>query len=310
MGTRDMAHDAAEMRAFNRFYTQRIGVLDAAPLGGPFSLTEGRVLYELAARGSAVATDLCRDLGLDRGYLSRILTRFEKRGLVERSPSPADGRSNLVSLTAAGAAIFSGIDSAWQSATEALLAPLAEADRGRLVKSMRGITTLLSEGHSLPASRIVLRSPRLGEMGWIVERHALAYGKQYGWNEEFEGLVAEIVSKFVRGHDSRCEQCWIASRDGAPVGCVFLVKDNKRVGRLRLLFVDPSARGAGVGRRLVEACVERARDAGYRRLTLYTNDVLVSARRIYEAAGFRLTKEWPHHSFGKDLIGQDWDLDL
>lgn len=302
--------EAAAVRAFNRFYTHRIGALNAALNGGRLSLTEARVLYELAVRQTTAATDLCRDLGLDRGYLSRILSGFERKGLIDRAACPADGRRNLVRLTVAGAALFAEIDGAWQDATEALLEPLNPSGRRRLVGAMGAIRTLLStfdEGSETP---FILRGPKLGEFGWIVQRHAVVYGRQFGWNGEFEALVAEIVSKFVNTRDPAYEQCWIAARDSAPVGCVFLVRDSDEVGRLRLLLVDPKARGAGIGRSLVDACVARARAVGYRRLTLYTNDVLVSARRLYEAAGFRLVRSWRHHSFGKDLVGQDWDLDL
>ncbi len=305
-----VASDAAAMRAFNRFYTQRIGVVDEAPHGGPFSLTEGRVLYELANRDAPAASELCRDLALDRGYLSRILARFQKQGLVERSRSAADGRQSHIRLTAKGAAVFAAIDAAWQSVTEALIAPLPAADRHRLVASMAQIRTLLDGTAPTNPAPIRLRPWKLGDMGWVVERHARVYGEQFGWNAEFEGLVAEIASKFIRDFDPAREQCWIAMRGGTSVGSVFLVKDTDEIGRLRLLFVEPSARGAGIGRKLVDACVKEARRVGYRKLTLYTNDVLVSARRIYEAAGFRLAKEWAHRSFGKDLVGQDWDLDL
>jgi DNA-binding MarR family transcriptional regulator/N-acetylglutamate synthase-like GNAT family acetyltransferase len=307
-----IATEAAAIRAFNRFYTQRIGVLGSAPLGGPFSLTEGRVLYELSHRDAPAASELCRDLGLDRGYLSRILARFQKQGLVERSRSLADGRQSHIRLTAKGAEVYDGIDRAWQSATEGLIAPLAPSRRQNLVISMQRVHALLADADEGVAaeSEIHLRPHRLGDMGWIIQRHALVYGEQFGWNEEFEALVAEIAGNFLRDYDPAREHCWIAERDGAPVGCVFLVKDSDEVGRLRLLFVEPSARGLGVGTRLVAACVERAREIGYRKVTLYTNDVLVSARRIYHAAGFRLAKEWPHKSFGKDLVGQNWDIEV
>jgi DNA-binding MarR family transcriptional regulator/GNAT superfamily N-acetyltransferase len=286
-------------------------VLDDAPLGGPFSLTEGRVLYELAHRDAPAARELCRDLALDQGYLSRILARLQKQGLLERTRSPSDGRQSHIRLTPKGRATFAAIDDAWQHATESLIGALPSSKRRKLVGSMQQIRTLLA-ADTAPAdtSPVTLRSHRLGDMGWIVQRHALVYGQQYGWNEEFEALVAEICSKFIRDYDPASEHCWIAERDSVPLGCVFLVKDSDEVGRLRLLMVEPSARGLGVGTRLVDACVKRAREVGYRKITLYTNSVLVSARRIYEAAGFRLAKEWPHHSFGKDLIGQDWDLEL
>ena len=305
--------ETAAIRAFNRFYTQRIGVLDDTPLNGPFSLTEARVLYELAHRAKPTATELCRDLGLDRGYLSRILSRFEKQGFLQRLPSASDGRQSAIGLTPSGAQVFAGIDRAWQDATEGLIASLSRAKRKTLVSAMGKIEALLGAGHAdniVRSPPVSLREPRAGDMGWIIQRHGIVYGSEYGWNVEFEGLVAEIVGAFVKNYQPDREQCWIADRDGTPAGCVFLVHETDAIGRLRLLFVDPSARGQGVGRQLVDACIEQARRAGYRKLTLWTNDVLVSARRIYQAAGFCLVKEWPDHKFGKDLVGQDWDLDL
>lgn len=304
--------DAAAVRAFNRFYTQRIGVLDDAPLGGPFSLTEGRVLYELANRDAPAANELCRDLGLDRGYLSRILARFQKQGLLERSRSAADGRQSHIRLTAQGQAAFAEIDQAWQGATEKLIAPLAEKDRRGVVSAMDSIRAVLAGAKAQhgEAGAVYLRQHRLGDMGWIIQRHALVYGQEYGWNQEFEALVAEICAKFIRDYDPVSDGCWIATLGGASVGSVFLVKDSDEVGRLRLLFVDPSARGHGIGRKLVDACVARARQVGYRKITLWTNDVLVSARRIYQAAGFHMVRDWPDRKFGKDLVGQDWELKL
>ena len=301
------------VRAFNRFYTQRIGVLDDTPLNGPFSLTEARVLYELAHREKATAADLCRDLGLDRGYVSRILARFEKQGFLKRSPSKDDGRQSHIALTAKGTKTFGHIDVAWQEATEDLIAPLSRKDRQSLVSAMGKVTTLLSaaEPQSISsAPRITFRDYRSGDLGWLTYRHAVIYRQEFGWNEEFEALVAEILAAFVRNYDPKRERCWIADRDGVAVGSVFLVRETDEVGRLRLLFVDPSARGQGIGRKLVDACVEHARNVGYRKVTLWTNDVLVSARRIYQAAGFKLVKQWEDYAFGKDLVGQDWEIEL
>ena len=309
-----LAGEAASMRAFNRFYTQKIGVLDDAPLGGPFSLTEGRVLYELAHRDAPAASELCRDLALDRGYLSRILARFQKERLVERSRSPSDGRQSHIRLTPKGADLFASIDSAWQGATEELLAPLAPAARRRLVAAMERIKGLLgddSEAAAPSAVPIRLRAAAAWRHG--LDRAAPCarlWGSSSAGTKNSRRWWRRSSRISARDFDPQRERCWIADRGGEPVGCVFLVKDSDEIGRLRLLFVDPSARGSGAGRRLVEACVKEARRVGYKTLTLYTNDVLVSARRIYEAAGFRLAKEWKHHSFGKDLIGQDWDLTL
>jgi DNA-binding MarR family transcriptional regulator/GNAT superfamily N-acetyltransferase len=309
-----IADQAAAMRAFNRFYTQRIGVLDDTPLNGPFSLTEARVLYELAHRTDATAADLCRDLALDRGYLSRILARFEKRGFLKRAASAEDARQSHIALTAKGAETFGGIDKAWQDATEELIAPLSQKDRKGLVSAMGRISSLLGatelDADSAATSRIILRRDRSGDMGWLVYRHAVIYRQEFGWNEEFEALVAEILAAFIRNYDPKRERCWIADRDGVAVGSVFLVKESDEIGRLRLLFVDPSARGHGLGRKLVDACVAHARKVGYRKVTLWTNDVLASARRIYQAAGFQLVRQWDDRAFGKDLVGQDWEIEL
>jgi len=276
--------DAAAVRAFNRFYTQRIGVLDDTPLNGPFSLTEARVLYELAHRKGPTAADLCRDLTLDRGYLSRILARFEKQGFLKRSTSTEDARQSHIALTAKGAKTYAAIDTAWQDATEELIAPLSKKSRQSLVSAMGRISTLLgaaqSDATGATPSRVTLREPRPGDMGWLVHRHAIVYRQEYGWNEEFEALVAEILAAFIRNYDPERERCWIADRGGGAVGSVFLVKETGEIGRLRLLFVDPSARGHGIGRKLVDACVAHARKVGYRKVALWTNDVLVSDPRI------------------------------
>ena len=303
----DLAPTVAAVRAFNRFYTQKIGILSEAPLAGALSLTESRVLYELAHRDAPTATALQRDLGLDQGYLSRILRRFEKHGILKRKRSDADRRQNHIALTRKGRALFARIDRAWQKATSALVAPLVDPRRGELVTAMERIETLLGADAAEP---FVLRDPRIGDMGHIVERQALLYATEYGWNGAFEALVAEIVAAFIRDFDPSCERCWVAERNGEIVGSVFLVKGGETVGKLRLLYVEPSARGLGIGAALVDACIAEARRIGYETLVLWTNDILVSARKLYEAAGFRLIGSKPHHSFGKDLVGQDWELRL
>ncbi len=302
----------AAVRAFNRFYTRRIGVLSDAPLASGLSLTEGRVLYELAHRRAATASELKRDLGLDQGYLSRILRRFERQGCLKRTPSKADRRQSHVALTKKGRAVFSAIDKAWQQATAELVAPIPAKGQRDLLDAVQRIEALLDGDRPKQAANptVILRRPALGDMGWLVHRHGVVYGAEYGWNEEFEALVAEIVGAFVRDYDEKHERCWIAELNGAPVGSVFLVKESDTVGRLRLLFVEPGARGHGIGRALVDACIAEARKVGYSRLTLWTNDVLVSARRIYAGAGFQLVKQWEDRKFGKDLVGQDWDLPL
>ncbi len=299
----------AEVRRFNRFYTRTIGVLGEGLSRSPFSLTEGRVLYELAHRDPAAAAELADDLGLDPGYLSRILRRFREQGLLDRTPSGTDGRRSLLRLTAAGREAFAALDAGTRGEVGALLGGLSEDAQLRLVKAMGAVVELLGGGPA-PGGTCVLRPPEAGDLGWVVWRHGVLYAREYGWDARFEALVAEIVAGFGRGHDPAREHCWIAEVDGRPVGSVFLVKQSDEVAKLRLLLVDPAARGLGIGRRLVEACVAFAREAGYRVVTLWTNDVLCAARRIYEEAGFRLVHEEPHHSFGHDLVGQTWELEL
>ena len=304
----DIARDVDAVRAFNRFYTQRIGILSGAPLTGELSLTESRVLYELAHRDAPTASALQRDLGLDQGYLSRILRRFEKHGMLRRTRSAADRRQSHIALTKKGRAVFARIDRAWEKATSALIAPLGERRRGELVGAMRRVSALLGGGSEVAS--FVLREHRAGDMGWIVHRQALLYASEYGWSSEFEAFVAEIVAAFIREFDPERERCWIAEHDGEILGAVFLVKAGDRTGRLRMLYVEPSARGQGIGAALVDACVAEARRIGCETLVLWTNDILVSARKLYEAAGFRLVAEKRHRSFGKDLVGQDWELKL
>jgi DNA-binding MarR family transcriptional regulator/N-acetylglutamate synthase-like GNAT family acetyltransferase len=299
----------AAVRRFNRFYTRRIGILQEGLLATPFSLTEARVLYELAHRKQAAASVLARDLDLDAGYLSRILKSFEARGLIDRAPSQSDGRQSFLSLTALGQAAFAPLDRRSQEQVGAMLASLGEAEQQRLLASMAEIETLLGE-QPRAAAPYILRPHRPGDLGWIVHRHGALYAEEYGWDESFEALVAEIVAQFLRQFDPKRECCWIAERDGEILGSVLVVRESDDVAKLRLLLVEPKARGLGIGRRLVEECLRFARQAGYKRMTLWTNDVLVAARRIYEAAGFRLTAEEAHHSFGKDLVSQTWAREL
>ena len=297
------------VRAFNRFYTRRIGVLEEGYLESPFSLVQARVLYELAHRSQPTATEIARDLGLDTGYLSRILRGFERTGLVEKRLSPRDGRRRLLSLTARGREAFAPLDTRSRTETKAMLRNLAPAAQLRLIEAMEVITKLL-DNEKNGAATYLLRPHRPGDMGWVVQQHGLLYAEEYGWDETFEALVAEIVAGFIRHFDPDRERCWIVERDGANVGSVFLMAHRERegVGQLRLLLVEPSARGLGLGRRLVDECTRFARQVGYHTVTLWTNDVLVSARRIYEAAGFHLVHEEPHHSFGHDLVGQTWEM--
>jgi DNA-binding MarR family transcriptional regulator/N-acetylglutamate synthase-like GNAT family acetyltransferase len=309
MSEGDFDRRVGYVRHFNRFWTRRIGVLREGYLESPFSLTEVRVLYELAHREETTASELGEELGLDAGYLSRILRGFEKQGLIHKRPSEADGRRRLLRLTGRGWEAFAPLDARSRSEIGAMLGGMSIAEQERLLKAMRAVEGLLS-GRSERVVPYLLRPHQPGDMGWVVHRHGVIYAREYGWDEHFEALVAEIVAKFIQQHDPRLERCWIAERDGEIVGCVFLVRESEEIAKLRLLLVEPEARGLGIGSRLVEECIHFARQAGYRKITLWTNDVLKSARRIYEAKGFRLVHEEPHRSFGHDLVGQTWELML
>ena len=299
------------IRAFNRFYTRQIGVLDEHLLATGFSLAEARLLYELAARDRVSAADLARELSLDPGYLSRLLAAFAKRKLIVREPSPGDGRLALVSLTRRGRDAFGPLDARSSEAVAEMIAPLSEADRKRLVAGMVAIRSALGDTPPRPAAApIVLRGHQPGDIGWVIHRQGKLYAEEYGWDETYEALVAEILAAFVKNFDAKRERSWIAEMEGAVVGSLFLVRQSDDVAKLRLLYVEPSARGLGLGSRLVEECIAFARGKGYRLLTLWTNDVLASARRIYEGHGFRLVSQGRHKSFGKDLVGQTWELTL
>lgn len=296
------------VRHFNRFYTRRIGVLQEGLLQSPFSLTEVRVLYEIAHREGLTATDLGRELELDAGYLSRILKRFEKRGLLRRVVSKSDARRSHLALTAKGRRTLAPLEAASNAEVGAMLAPLPEAEQQRVVEAMRLIERRLSGAAS--QEEIVFREHRPGDMGWVISRHGALYAQEYQWTQEFEALVAEICAQFIRNFDPEWERCWIAERAGERVGCVFVVKESPEVARLRMLLVEPSARGCGLGRALVRKVIEFARSAGYQKIVLWTNSILHAARHIYEAEGFRLVREEPHHNFGHQLIGQHWALSL
>jgi DNA-binding MarR family transcriptional regulator/GNAT superfamily N-acetyltransferase len=297
-----------DVRGFNRFYTRVLGLLRPDLAGSAFGLTEARVLFELAHRDDAAVSDLRRDLELDAGYLSRILSGFTTSGLVAREKSPADGRRQVVRLTDDGRQAFAELDRLQAGAIATMLAPLDEEQRTELVTSMGRIRRTLGDE---PRWRgLVLRPPAPGDLGWVVERHGYRYAAEYGWDTTFESLVARIVADFADRDDTKREAAWIAELDGERVGCVFCTAADKDTAQLRLLIVEPSARGAGVGTRLVDECLRFARRAGYRRITLWTNDVLLAARRIYERAGFRCDRREPHHSFGHDLVGEYWSRDL
>lgn len=297
------------VRGFNRFYTRRIGVLHEGLLKSPFSLTEVRVLYELAHRQRPAASELGRELGLDAGYLSRILGGFENKRLIAKTPSTADNRQQLLSLSAKGRKIFRELNA--RSATEvaALLRDLSPVEQGRLIEAMQTIEALLGERPE-PKVPYLLRPHRPGDLGWIVHRHGVLYSEAYGWDERFEALVAEIAAKFIQHYDPKRERCWIAEREGERVASVLLVRESERVARLRLLLVEPKARGLGIGSRLVSECVTFARQARYAKITLWTQSVLHEARRIYERAGFRLVRRERHRHFGYDLIAETWELKI
>ena len=306
MSAAAFGHRIASVRRFSRFYTQKIGVLEEGLLQSRFSLTEARVLYELAHRDRPTAGELARELRLDPGYLSRILRGFRRQGLIDRARAATDGRFNHLSLTAAGEAEFAPLDARSRDEIGTLLATLGEGAQRRLITAMHSIEELLDPGPA-EAEPFMLRPPQPGDIGWVAARHGAIYAAEYGFDMRFEALVAEIAAAFVTQFDPRRERCWIAEKDGEPAGSVFLVRDTDTVAKLRLLLVEPAARGLGIGRRLVEECIGFAQAAGYQKITLWTQSILVAARHIYEAAGFRLVRTEPHHSFGHDLVGEYWE---
>jgi DNA-binding MarR family transcriptional regulator/GNAT superfamily N-acetyltransferase len=300
----------AAVRRFNRFYTRQIGVLRKTYLDGPFSLAEARVLYEIGRGEGLTASDIARNLDLDAGYLSRTLRSFEKRGLIARTTSRSDARQSHLALTARGRRTFDPLERRSQQMVAAMLGELPQAEQIRLVSAMRSIEGLLERKSVAPQPAFILREPRAGDFGWIVARHGIVYAQERGWSESFEGLCAHIVADFVNKRDPVRERCWIAEHDGENAGSVLLMKDSENVARLRLLFVEPTARGLGIGRRLVEECIGFAREQGYEKVVLWTQSILTSARKIYRGCGFELTREEPHHSFGADLVGETWEIKL
>ena len=292
------------VRAFSRFYSNLIGLLREGLLRSPYSLTEARVIFELAQRGSMDLADLRPLLNIDAGYLSRILARFETDGLATRQRSKTDGRRQIIRLTRQGRAAFKMLDTRSTEQIRTLLSRLSEEDQRRLVGAMKIIQEIVER--SPRPEPYVLRQPGPGDFGWVVHRHGVLYAQEYGWDETFEALVARIVADYVDHRDPQRENAWIAEVDGESVGCVFCVKKEEKTAQLRLLLVDPRARGMGIGSRLVEECMRFARRAGYEQMMLWTNDVLDDARRIYERAAFKLLEEERHHSFGRDLVGQNW----
>jgi DNA-binding MarR family transcriptional regulator/N-acetylglutamate synthase-like GNAT family acetyltransferase len=331
MAASALAQDVDAIRRFNRFYTRQIGVLQEKLLKSPFSLTEGRVLYEIGFHGDTgtpratapTAVDLARALGIDGGYLSRILQRFARRRLITRTTSSADARQAHLALTERGQAALAPLQKLAQDEVGVMLASLSPTERARVVDAMHLIQRSLvrpgddavtdpaaADEHERDAESCSLREHRAGDMGWIVSRQGALYTEEYGWTMEYEALAADIVAQFLKNFDPQRERCWIAEREGAPVGAVMIVKQSKTIAKLRLLHVERTARGLGIGTRLVEECIRFSRAVGYRKITLWTQSNLVAARHIYKAAGFTCVANEPHHSFGKDLIGETWELAL
>ena len=309
MYQQDSDDQIAAVRAFNRFYTRRLGVLDQQLLKSPFSLSEARVLYELAHREDLSAKEIGIELGLDAGYLSRIVQNFDENGLITRKPLPSDRRQYRLGLTAKGRQAFAKLERSSQDDVGAMLAALPHGASRKLIGAMALIERLLGACR-VSAPPAMLRGPRPGDMGWVVQSHGALYASEYGFDSSFEGLVAEIAAKYLASFDASRERCWIAELDGAQVGSVFLVRHTDDIAKLRLLLVDPAGRGQGLGQKLVAECVAFARRCGYRKITLWTQSILVAARRIYQDAGFVLVATEPHRSFGQSLIGETWELDL
>jgi DNA-binding MarR family transcriptional regulator/GNAT superfamily N-acetyltransferase len=299
----------AAVRRFNRFYTQRIGVLQEGWADSVFSLAEARVLFELGRREQPTAAMLTKELGLDAGYLSRILRSFETRGLIARKTSDDDGRQSLLSITKQGQNTFDPVIARTREHIAATLSRLSAAEQRRLIDAMHAIERLL-DAKPEPKVPYILRPPVAGDMGWVIGRHGVLYAQEYNWDGSHEALAAEIVTKFIKTADPKRECCWIAERDGENVGSVFLIRQSARVAKLCVLLVVPQARGLGIGSRLVDECIRFARQAGYRKITLWTQSILHAAQHIYERAGFELIREEPHHSYGRDLVGETWELKL
>jgi DNA-binding MarR family transcriptional regulator/GNAT superfamily N-acetyltransferase len=308
MAARTADETVATVRGFTRFYTRRIGVLQEALLGSEFNLPEARIVYEIALSEALTASDLATDLALDAGYLSRLLKGLQQRGYLRRSPSDSDGRQQILELTSKGRHAFEAINARSDLEVRKLLDPLAHPERAVLRSALATAERLLSDRSGKTDCRF--RDLEPGDIGWIVHRHAVLYAREYGWDRTFEAMVAKVGSEFIEHFDAGSERAWIAEIHGRIVGSVFLVKKTKTIAKLRLLYVEPDVRGQGIGRRLVETCIAHARKLGYKRMTLWTNDVLTAARAIYEATGFELVHSEPHRSFGKDLVGETWERDL
>lgn len=306
----EMESRVAAVRRFNRFITREIGALREGLLHSPYSLTEARIIFELANRADLTASTLAKELGLDPGYLSRTLSRFEQQGLLQRVRAEHDARQLLLHLTEQGRAAFALLDQRSRHEVTEMLSALDEEAQQRLLQAMQTIEAVLAHQPFEFSQPFFLRSFQPGDMGWVIHRHGLLYAQEYGWNAEFEALVAGIVAEFIQRFDPATERCWIAEMNGAIVGSVFLVRVDEQTCKLRLLLVEPQARGMGLGGRLVEECIRFARRVGYRRMVLWTNSVLLAARRIYARAGFRLIESEAYQGFGQDLVGETWELTL
>ena len=304
-----LANRVEVVRGFNRFYTQLIGILTEKYLKSPFSLTEARVIYELAHNEGTTAKELCTLLALDAGYLSRILRSFQNRGFIEKKTPETDRRLNILSLTSQGQQAFEYLNSHSTKQAETMMNRTGMDDQSNLIAAMHTIQRLLDSDTKTRAPYL-LRQHQIGDIGWVINRHGVLYAAEYGWDEHFEALVADIAAKFIRDYDPKKERCWIAEREGTNVGSVFLVKDSKEVAKLRLLLVEPNARGMGIGARLIDECLRFARQAGYKKITLWTNSILKNARHLYQKAGFKLIGSEPHHSFGHDLVSETWERSL
>jgi DNA-binding MarR family transcriptional regulator/GNAT superfamily N-acetyltransferase len=309
MSQDDSLSQVAAVRAFNRFYTRKLGVLDQHLMKSPYSLSEARVLYELAHREYLSAKEIGSELGLDAGYLSRIVQSFDEDGLITRTPLESDRRQYQLALTAKGRQAQAELERSSQDEVSAMLARLSATERRRLTEAMATIKNLLEPPQRASPS-FLLRSHRVGDMGWVISRQSIAYADEYGWDISYEALVAEICAQFIKNYDASREHCWIAEADGKPLGSVFLVRASDDLAKLRLLLVEKEARGLGIGRALVEQCIRAAREKGYKRMTLWTQSILVAARNIYRDTGFTLVATEPHRSFGQDLIGETWERDL
>lgn len=297
------------VRRFSRFYTKQLGILQEHLLGSDYSLTEVRVLYELAHGKNCTAKKICDDLGLDAGYLSRILARFARRRLIRRERSSEDARQVVLQLTEKGHAAFAPLNRESSAQVAAMLDRLSQTEQKKLVDAMREVESALA-AEERPKAVPILRAPRPGDIGWVIHRHGALYAQEYGWDDRFEALVAEIAAAFMKNFDPKRERCWIAELDGEPVGSVFLVKQTEKIAKLRMLLVEPHARGFGLGRRVVEECIQFARDASYSKVVLWTQSNLTAARNIYQRAGFKLVKSEPQPAFGADLVSETWELEL